>query len=444
VARRTLLVALTSLALATLVTPLTLAQPAPARPTPAPPPPPPLATVNGEAVTRGQWESLLSEDYGAKALRELIEERVIVQEAHRLRISVVAAEIDRRIAQMKTDYPDDAAFDAMLRDRGLSLAGLKREVKRDLLLGKIVDLMAKVTDEQVAGYYRSHAGEFSKPTRVHLFMITTDDPRSAFLAAERLAKNEDFAAVAKDLSKDQFAEKGGDRGWVAAEEVEPETVRVAAFALEPGARSEPIEAGGKVYVLWAKERQPGSVVALANAREEIRERLRAEKGASPKSVLNGLLARATVTVSDPALASVAEAIEKAKQIQVVVDDKPLELERPPFRAKSGRLMVPAKPLLRAIGATMKWWPDTRTLQITKGDREVWLAPESQVAIVDKTQKVTIDQPPIMKEGVLYVTPRWLVEQLGGTTAWSAEENTLKVKSAKPAPKEEPFPSPTGP
>ncbi len=438
-ARRVLLVAVTSLALAALLTPLTLAQPAP-----APLAPPPLATINGDAITRGQWESFLGDAYGAKALRELIEDRLVVQEAHRLKIVVVAAEVDQRITQMRADYPDDAAFEAMLRDRGISLQGLKHEVKQQLLLGKIVDTMARVTDEQIAAYYQVHLAEFSKPTRVHLYAISTDDPRAAYLAAERLAKNEEFAAVAKELSKDEFAEKGGDRGWVSAEEVQPEAVRVAAFALEPGARSEPIEAAGEVYVLWIKERQPGFVVALADARDQIRDRLRAEKGLSPQSVLNGLIARATIKVNDPPLASVAEALEKVKQVHVVVDDKPLELDRAPFRTKAGRLMVPAKPLLRAIGATMKWWPDTRTLQVTKGDQEVWLAPESQIAIVNKTQKATIDQPPIMKDGVLYVAPRWLVEQLGGSVAWSAEENTLKVKSVRPAPTEEPFPSPSAP
>jgi foldase protein PrsA len=427
-----------------VLSPFSFSQPAPARPAP-PPPPPALATVNGEAVTRGDWDRSLKEAYGAKALRELIEERLILQEAHRLRITVIAAEIEQRIAHLKTEYPDDAAFQAMLDGRGIALEELKSELKRDRLLDKMVDQMAGVTDDQVAQYYRSHAGEFSQPTRVHLYTITTDDTRAAYVAAERLAKGEDFAKVAAELSKDEVAAKGGDRGWVAAEEVKPAPVRVAAFALEPGTRSEPIQAEGQVYVLWVKERQPGSVVALADARDRIAARLRAEKGVTRKAVLTGLLRRATVKVTDPRWASVAAELDRMKQIQVVVDGKPLALAHPPYSLPSGRIMVPAKPLLTAIGATMRWWPKTNTLQIKGGDREVWLSPGSEIAVINGKDKVKLDQPPVMREGTLYASPRWLVEQFGGTVVWSAEENTIKVTSAKAAPgTNETFPAPTKP
>ncbi len=453
VARRVLLFASIAAVLVVL-SPFSFCQPAPARPAhpthpaPAPPPPPPppaLATVNGEAVARGEWDRFLKDAYGAKALRELIEDVVLVQEAHRLEITVTAAEIEQRIAHLKTEYPDDAAFQAMLDERGITLDELRYELKRDLLLDKLVDQMAGVTDDQVSQYYRSHAGEFSQPTRVHLYTITADDTRTAYLAAERLAKGEEFAKVAAELSKDEFAAKGGDRGWVAAEEVKPAPVRVAAFALEPGTRSEPIEAENHVYVLWVKERQPGSVVALADARDRIAARLRGEKGVTRKAVLTGLLRRATVKVADPRWASVAAELDRMKQIQVVVDGKPLILSHPPYALPSGRIMVPAKPILTAIGATMRWWPKTNTLQIKGGDREVWISPGSEIAVISGKDKVKVDQPPVMREGTLYASPRWLVEQFGGTVVWSGEENTIKVTSAKaPSGTKETFPAPTRP
>jgi len=398
-------------------------------PTESPPPPPPMATVNGDPITPNDWVSSLKAFWGGEALRELIEERLLIQEAHRLGINLTGAEIDRRIAQMKAEYPNEAAFRAMLTKRGIALNTLRREIKREILLLKIVDRQAKITDEDVAEYYQAHLTEFSKPTRVDLYGITTDDLRTAVMAAERLLANEDFAAVAADLSVDEHAAEGGFWGRVAADELEPEALRIAAFSLEPPARSEPIEVEGKYYVLWAKEREPGSTVALAEARAGIAEKLRAQKGITAEAVRRGIIRRATVSVGDPAFAFVEDQYERAKHIQVVVDDRTLDLDPAPAILGSDRMVVPAKPVLEAIGASVEWFPSTQTMRVKRGDREILVAIDTTAGIVNGEQ-VEIDQPPVNREGVVFVAPRWIVEQLGGSLVWSPTEYALKISSAK--------------
>ncbi len=398
-------------------------------PADSPPPPPPMATVNGEPIAPNDWVSSLKALWGGEALRELIEERLLIQEAHRLGINLTGAEIDRRITQMKAEYPNEAAFRAMLSKRGIALNALKREVKREILLLKIVDRQAKISDEDVAEYYQAHLTEFSTPTRVHLYGITTNDRRTAVMAAERLLANEDFAAVAADLSADEHAAEGGFWGRVAADEVEPEALRIAAFSLEAPARSEPIEVEGKYYVLWAKEREPGSTVALAEARAEIARKLRAQKGITPEAVRRGIIRRATISVDDPAFAFVADEYEKAKHIQVVVDGKTLDLDPAPAILESDRMVVPAKPVLQAIGASVEWFPSTQTLRVKRGDSEILVAIDTATAIVN-LEEAEIDQPPVNREGVIFVAPRWIVEQLGGSLVWSPTEYALKIKSVK--------------
>lgn len=398
-------------------------------PEPPAPAPPPMATVNGEAIAPDAWVSTLKAFWGAEALRDLIEERLLIQEVHRLGLTITATEIDQRITQMKAEYPTEAAFQAMLRERGIGLNTLKREVKREMLLQKIVDKQAQITDEDVKAYYDSHLHEFSQPTRVHLYGITTNERRDALVATERLLANEDFGTVAADLSVDEHAAEGGYWGRLAADEVEPEAVRIAAFALDAGARSEPIEVDGKHYVLWVKEREPGSQISLTEARTDIASRLRAQRGITPEAVRRGIIRRAKVSIEDPAFAFLADEYEKAKHIQVVVDGSVLDLAQPPVILKSARMVVPAKPVLEAVGASVEWFPSTQTLRAKKGETEVLVAIDTTVGIVNK-QQVTIDQPPVMRDGVVFVSPRWIVEQLGGSVDWSPTEYALKIKSTK--------------
>jgi parvulin-like peptidyl-prolyl isomerase len=425
VSRRSAYVVPLSIAVFVIASGLNRAQ-APEEPPPAPPP---MATVNGEAIAPEAWVSTLKAFWGAEALRDLIEERLIIQEAHRLGVTITATEIDQRITRMKADYPTDAAFDRMLRERGIGLNALKREVKREILLEKIVDRQAKVTDEDVKAYYDAHIEEYSRPTRVCLYAITTDERRDAITASERLLAGEDFSTVAADLSVDEHAAEGGSWGCLAAEELEPEAVRIAAFALEPGAQSEPIEADGKYYLLWAKERQPGLKVSLAEARSEIVSKLHAGSGITPEAVRRGIIRRANVSIQDPSFAFLQEEYEKAKQIQVVVDGSALDLDQAPVILESGRMVVPAKPVLEAIGASVEWFASTQTMRVRKGDTELLVAIGTPLAVVNE-QQVDIDQPPVKRDGVLFVAPRWVVEQLGGSLLWSPTEYALEIKSTK--------------
>ena len=76
-------------------------------------------------------------------------------------------------------------------------------------------------------------GEVKPEQEVHVRHILVETEAEAKEVAERLKKGEDFAAVAKEKSKDSGAE-GGDLGFVGPGEM-LKPVEDAAFALEVGA-----------------------------------------------------------------------------------------------------------------------------------------------------------------------------------------------------------------
>ena len=83
--------------------------------------------------------------------------------------------------------------------------------------------------------------------KVYLLHIVTDDQQALELIDEALAAGEDFAAVAARFSQGATAVKGGDIGWVTPADMAP-ALRDAIEALQPGATSPPVVAGGRTHL----------------------------------------------------------------------------------------------------------------------------------------------------------------------------------------------------
>ncbi len=105
------------------------------------------------------------------------------------------------------------------------------------VLGKLAKDAA--TDAAMKKTYDEAAAAQKPETEVHArhILVATEDDAQA--ALKRLKAGEDFAKVAKEVSKDPGSE-GGDLGWFTKERMVPEFAD-AAFKLEPGQLSEPVK-----------------------------------------------------------------------------------------------------------------------------------------------------------------------------------------------------------
>ena len=93
--------------------------------------------------------------------------------------------------------------------------------------------------------------------QVHAAHILLPTREAAEAARARVTQGgEDFAAVAREVSTDEStAANGGDLGWFTREEMVAPFAE-AAFALEPGAISEPVETEFGWHVIQVTERDP--------------------------------------------------------------------------------------------------------------------------------------------------------------------------------------------
>jgi len=215
-----------------------------------------LAEVDGEPILRkeveryyrnrmatgsdaGSPEQILS--FKLNLLNELINNQVLVAQASRVRIAVSEAEVDKKMAELQSPYSKEE-FQQKLREQSLEPGDLRQEVKRSLIIGKLVnkEITARisVTDEEITEFFNRNRAQFNIPeVQYHLAQIEvtpTADPevrnlknddaktppaaqRKIVALYARLRSGEDFATVAQEYSEDpRTAGGGGDMGFLPA------------------------------------------------------------------------------------------------------------------------------------------------------------------------------------------------------------------------------------
>jgi peptidyl-prolyl cis-trans isomerase SurA len=197
-----------------------------------------------------------------RVLDRLIDDLVLEEQAERESVDVagseVAAEVDANIAALKERFSDAAAFKEALAAEGYTERTLRQryenESRRKLLARRLMEkeglTQIYVSPGEAERFYNQNRDSIGRvPGRVQLaHLLTLVTPAgSADSAAQRrmtevmdvLARGGDFATVAGSFSDDARTRgKGGDRGWVKAQDLTPELLLVLS-QLGPGQTSPP-------------------------------------------------------------------------------------------------------------------------------------------------------------------------------------------------------------
>lgn len=183
------------------------------------------------------------------------------------------------LSQLFDQYLDEELLLRLAADRGLVQRGLdvttaSRRRAIDALLA--AELEDGPDEPEVAAYYESHRGEFTRPERVRVRQILTEDRATAERALRELAGGADFAGLARSLSSGPGAASGGYQGELSRADLPPAFADVI-FSLRPGEVSRLIPADYGFHIFQVVARSPAGVIPFAEARPEIEERLRQER-----------------------------------------------------------------------------------------------------------------------------------------------------------------------
>jgi peptidyl-prolyl cis-trans isomerase C len=276
--------------------------PAPAKPMPAELPPV-LARVNGEDVTRVDFDRLIKnmelsanqpmpaerrDEIYRKALDQLVTYTMLTQETKARKVAVTDAEVESNIKQMRSQFSNEQDFAKALAARGMSLERLKSDTRIDISINKMMEAEAATgqapADAQVRDFYDKNPDKFKQDEAVRASHILFKVEESADAATKKQVKDQaeavlkqvragaDFAELAKKHSADGSAQQGGDLNFFTKGQMVP-AFDQAAFTLKTGEISDIVTTQFGYHIIKVTDRRASSTVPFEQVSERIKEYL---------------------------------------------------------------------------------------------------------------------------------------------------------------------------
>ena len=215
-----------------------------------------------------------------RVLQQMIDEKLLAQEAEKLEIKVSEREIDSFIKRLKEqNHLSDEKFREFLAAQGLSYEDYRKRVAEQIKRIKLVQGHIRerivVTPEEIKDYYEKHYLKKANSIYELAAIIITgpEAEKKAKAAYEELKKGVPFKEVAAKYS----SLKGGEvLGRFKPEELAPQ-VREVLAKLKPGQFSKPVKVGQSWQIFKLIVLKTEGAIPLAKVRPEIENKLRQEK-----------------------------------------------------------------------------------------------------------------------------------------------------------------------
>lgn len=115
------------------------------------------------------------------------------------------------------------------------------------------------------------------------------------------------------------------------------------------------------------------------------------------------------------------------QISVIVDGTAVHFDVPPVISQN-RVLVPMRAIFEALGATVQWYGDTRTVIGKKGNQIITLRIGSTDATVNGQHK-TLDVAATIINNRTLVPTRFVSESLGAEVSWNGSTRTVTINDS---------------
>ncbi len=205
----------------------------------------------------------------SQAMRDLVDERLQMQEAKDKKITVEAAQVDRQISEIARQNGTSAdTLRAQLAANGIGLQTLRAQIESDIAWRRLVNgrfgSRIRISDGKVTDALARVTANSSKPqaliSEIMIAAETDEDLAQADSIATRLLEEirggAPFSGVARQFSAASSAASGGDLGWLSQGELRPE-LQAVVDQLQPGQVSVPVRGPGGVYILAVREKRAG-------------------------------------------------------------------------------------------------------------------------------------------------------------------------------------------
>lgn len=240
-----------------------------------------MAKVNGRPITRAEVDKYYenqsasspqkpageqAESLRLNILKQLIDQEMMMQRAEKLGLLATDDEVERKLNELKAPYTKEQ-FDQKLKDSHMTLDDLKRDLRRNLTIDKVLnkEITSKIniSDKEITDFYNANKAQFNLvEPRYHLAQIVVstqpaqqvsnlkndkaqneaDARKKIQMIENRLESGDDFSQLAMNYSEQpDTAGSGGDMGMISESQLRsnPE-IYSAVSKLKPGEVSQPL------------------------------------------------------------------------------------------------------------------------------------------------------------------------------------------------------------
>jgi peptidyl-prolyl cis-trans isomerase C len=248
-----------------------------------------------------------------QVLDRIVGYHLLVQEARARKFEAPPWDVDKRLSDIKSQFPSEQAFKEMLQQRGMTEDRLRQETAETIavnaMLEKEYESLVAATDDEVRTFYDGNKPRFREEASVHASHILIRLEANADVAARTKAraqiedlqaqvkKGANFAELATKHSQDPgSAPKGGDLGFFARGQMVP-AFEEAAFATKIGQVSGVVETPFGFHLIKVAETKPGRDVGFDEVKEQIREYLKQQvREQKSQSFIDQLKAKGKIEV----------------------------------------------------------------------------------------------------------------------------------------------------
>jgi peptidyl-prolyl cis-trans isomerase SurA len=274
-----------------------------------------IARVNNEIITRSEYEKgrqaaeedarqecqnrctpeqlrISIEDRQKNALRDLIDQSLLVQRAKDMGVSV-ETEVIKRLDQVRTqnNLPSMEELEKAVASQGTNWEDFKSNIRNQLLTQRVISSEVgshiTVSEDEIQKYYEAHKSEFVRPEQVALREVEVstegkkpeeipDLKKKAETALKRVKDGEDFGEIAKRLSDGSTKGQGGFLGVYKHGELSKELEDIV-FKMKKNDLTDVMETKQGFLVLQVLEHYDEGEQSLAKVKNEIMDRLYSQR-----------------------------------------------------------------------------------------------------------------------------------------------------------------------
>ena len=221
-----------------------------------------------------------------KAINDLIDRQLILQEFKKQKYNIPEHFVDDRIATIvREEFAGDrAAFIRTLAAQGFTLEKFKQAETEKMIVSAMRGQMVKgdstVAGDKIQAYYNAHRDKYTSEEQIKLRMIAirkgdaenTGRRKMIEEIREKIVGGAEFGDLAQMYSEDSTQDVRGDWGWVNRRTLNDDIAKVA-FGLKPGQVSQIVEVGNSYFLLLVEQRKATDTKPLSAVRDELEREL---------------------------------------------------------------------------------------------------------------------------------------------------------------------------